>query len=167
LTEFFGKVVFRNDVAFEGRPTFNKDTAGFAQVKNGQQRVTINFEKEYEQIPVVTANITFDQVENPQELEQQLFAADIRYLITERSNKGFTIVLNKPAPMDLKFSWMAIAVSNAKTFESSESPQNTESDSSLDKQSLPQSTEAAQPQVKPTGEPTVGTNSSEFKEVAN
>ncbi len=40
----------------------------------------------------------------------------ISYVVTNKSKTGFTIVLNKPAPQDIKFSWVALAVKSAVTF---------------------------------------------------
>jgi hypothetical protein len=42
----------------------------------------------------------------------------VRFLITGKSEKGFTILLNKPAPMDIPFSWTAFAVKNPKIWNS-------------------------------------------------
>src|SRR5207249_4556352 len=57
IAEFFDNVVFHIDVRFEGRPAFNKDTAGHAVIKAGCNEVTITFEKEYANFPVVTASV--------------------------------------------------------------------------------------------------------------
>jgi hypothetical protein len=122
---FTGTIVFEGDIFFAGRPVFNADTAGFAKIKEGDSQVEITFEKEYGAVPVVNANMTFDEVvlpdgtiQDPIEQETQVLVADMSYIVSRRTTKGFTIVLNKPAVSDLSFSWVAIAVKDAKTFES-------------------------------------------------
>jgi len=51
LATFFDNVVFKKDVTFEGRPTFNNDTAGFAVIKKGDTKVDITFVKAYDSTP--------------------------------------------------------------------------------------------------------------------
>ena len=43
------------------------------------------------------------------------FESDVKYIVTKKNTKGFTIVLNQKAPRELSFSWVAIAVNGAKT----------------------------------------------------
>lgn len=118
IATFFGEVVFRGDVNFLGRPTFNKDTAGFALIKKDQNQVQVQFEKEYANQPVITVNIAFDEADGSKE---GVLSSDVRYLVQQGSAKGFTILLNKPATEDLKFSWIALAVKDGKNFESQQS----------------------------------------------
>ena len=51
-----------------------------------------------------------------QALAQSLFNNDIRYVVINKTIDGFSIYLNKPAPEDVTFSWIALAVKGAKTF---------------------------------------------------
>src|SRR5439155_11302788 len=51
-----------------------------------------------------------------------VFENDIRFLVARKTTKGFIIQLNKPAPQDLTFDWIALAVKNAKNFESIANP---------------------------------------------
>jgi hypothetical protein len=53
---------------------------------------------------------------------QNVFDNNLEFVITDKSEQGFTIVLNKPAPVDVNFSWIALAVRGAKLF-SSKDPQ--------------------------------------------
>ncbi|MBI4058031.1 hypothetical protein HY405_01825, partial [Candidatus Microgenomates bacterium] len=124
LTDFIGNVIFNGDVTFLGRPTFNKDTAGFALIKKDSDKVDISFEKEYANIPIVNISATLDfdgsqatpeQKATQEALESKILNGDIRYLVTNRTTKGFTIKLNKPAHEDLTFSWVALVVQDAKT----------------------------------------------------
>jgi hypothetical protein len=120
--QFDSSVAFREDVLFEGRPTFNSDSAGFATIKKGDSEVEVTFAKEYTSTPVVTAGIALDANKDEQvqaALEEAVLKGDVRLVVTKRGTKGFTIKLNKPATVDLAFSWTAIAVKDAKTYESS------------------------------------------------
>lgn len=107
--EFFDNVIFHGDVFFAGRPTFNKDTAGFAYVKTGQSEVEVNFDKEYAAEPVVTASIN---------LVGNINVNDIPgYAIYDLSTRSFKIKLSRAAGSDLGFSWIALAVKDAKSVE--------------------------------------------------
>jgi len=105
---------FLSDAVFFGRPYFNSDTAGFAMIKKGAKSVDIVFEREYLEQPVVNANISVEASDSIS--EEEIFAQNIQYLVIKKTTKGFTIILNKPAPEDIRFSWIALAVKNPKTF---------------------------------------------------
>lgn len=124
-----------SDTEFIGRPYFTKDTAGFAVVKAGSREVEVTFDREYLEQPIVNTTISFDAASStdstgsPQaatstmpvggnNIEEQIFSNDVRFLVTNKSEKGFTILLNKPAPTDVPFSWTALAVKSAKVFSS-------------------------------------------------
>ena len=91
--------------------------------------VEVVFEKEYNATPLVNISITLDnsvdekasqpaqllQEASQSALEKQVLEGDIRYIVTRRTNKGFTVKLNKPAPSDLQFSWSVLAVKDVKT----------------------------------------------------
>ena len=122
LAYFFGEVVFKGAVRFQGRPTFNQDTAGFALIRQGAQEVAVGFEKEYTQVPIVTVSTTFVFDENKasdeeKQAQQQLEQAtlDIHPIVTNQTVGGFTVKLNKRAPEDLRVSWAAVAVEDART----------------------------------------------------
>lgn len=129
IADFFGLVIFHDDVSFQGRPTFNNDTAGLAIIKAGSDHVEVKFTKEYDEAPVVSANVVLDQVtkspsqsdadqENRQkELEQKMLNNGISYLITRRTNRGFMIRLGKPMDHDITFSWTALSVEKPEVFE--------------------------------------------------
>ncbi len=127
-------ISFQNDVLFIGRPYFTTDTAGFALIKQGAQSVDVTFDKEYLEQPIINASITLNddpslktetdqqkiQTLRDQQVQaaQNLFASAIQYIVINKSEKGFTIVLNKPLTQDINFSWIALAVKSAKTFSS-------------------------------------------------
>jgi hypothetical protein len=141
ISSITGLLSFNDDVEFFGTPYFTSDTAGFAVIAPGAQSVEVVFSREYLVQPIVNASISFEQevdlsqitddgVRRALELaavgEAQSFLTNgISYVITNKSNYGFTIVLNKPAPSQVKFSWTAFAVRNATTFMSLEPSSNT------------------------------------------
>jgi hypothetical protein len=118
-----GLLGLMGDVLYFGRPYFNSDTAGFAEIKTGQNMVDVEFEREYLDQPIVNTSISINtstpnsQMSNT-EIAQQIFDSDIRFVVINKSEKGFTIMLNKPAPFEINFSWIALAVNGAKTFTS-------------------------------------------------
>lgn len=121
VSNFFAQVIFKEDVIFEGRPTFNSDTGGSAIVKKDSDRVEVVFDKEYEKTPVISANITFDQKKNidgsikdTKELEQKILEKGYSFVVVSKSAKGFTIVLNKRAEDDIEFSWIALSIKETK-----------------------------------------------------
>ncbi|MEK7549151.1 MAG: hypothetical protein AAB496_01525, partial [Patescibacteria group bacterium] len=112
-----------DDVEFRGRPTFNKDTAGVALIKKDATTASVVFEKEYETAPIVNASVSLDfdtdgktdeEKRIQEELEQKVLDGDIRYIITKKTKKGFTIKLSKKVDVDLGFSWIALAVKDGK-----------------------------------------------------
>ncbi len=112
ISDFFGNVVFHNDTSFQGRPTFNSDSAGFAVIKQGAQLVNIVFDKEYENSPVVTASISLP---TGNDATESAALASGQYAVTKRTTKGFTIKLASPAAEDTTFSWSAVSIKDAKT----------------------------------------------------
>jgi hypothetical protein len=106
------------DVTFFGRPYFTGDTAGSAIVKKGAKIVTIKFDKDYIETPIVSATIALESASTSDALEESIFSSDIRYIVTRKDVHGFTILLNKPAPEDISFSWIALATKNQKLFTS-------------------------------------------------
>ncbi|MBI5729301.1 MAG: hypothetical protein HY983_03635, partial [Candidatus Magasanikbacteria bacterium] len=111
-----------SDTVFFGRPYLNSDSAGFVLMVSGTQFADVAFEREYLDQPVVNATISLDATSTTSTVlaavgltpEEAIFASDIRYLITKKSVKGFTILLNKLAPTDIMFNWLAFAVKNPK-----------------------------------------------------
>ena len=128
LVTFLSNVIFRGKVTFEETPTFNKDTAGFAVIAKGSDKVEVVFEKEYAQTPLVNITITLDpsdtlgtgDLEVQEALERKVLDSDIRYIVNKNTAKGFTIKLNKNISEDIRFSWTALAVKDAKTVMSAE-----------------------------------------------
>ncbi len=102
LGEFFGNVIFHADVTFLGRPTFNKDTAGQALIKQGDSQVSIDFKKEYTSKPVVNVSVNMEGTVKPDEIP--------RFAVYDLSAKGFKIKLSQAVNFDLNFSWIALAI---------------------------------------------------------
>lgn len=107
LATFFGDTLFKGNVVFVGHAAFSKDMVGTAVIKKDSTSIEVKFAKEYDQVPGVNVTIS---LEATPELEQQVFANDLKYLVTNKTTKGFTILLNKPATTDIAFSWMALGV---------------------------------------------------------
>ncbi len=108
--EFFGKAFFHGDVAFLGQPTFNKDTAGHALIKQDATEVNIDFNKEYARKPVVNISVNLSGTVKPDEVPA--------YSVYDLSTKGFKIKLSRPAGFDLDFSWIALGVNEDNESES-------------------------------------------------
>lgn len=112
VATFFKSVVIKGDVEIEGHLKLGKDTAGTVIIENGKKSVDIKFDKEYEELPVVTASIISDK--NNDELDdeelEKIFLKNQKFIITKRSTKGFTIQLMNPADENLEFSWMAVQI---------------------------------------------------------
>lgn len=136
FVEFLGKVIFRDNVEFEGQVAFNSDTAGYAKILKGQKFVDIIFDKEYENQPVINVSPTVEKLTEEEfarliekefciELEgievcqdkitDLLLSDEIKYVVQDENTKGFRIFINDFAPIDVKFSWKATAVKNVKT----------------------------------------------------
>jgi hypothetical protein len=112
LTEFWDKVLFKGEVGFEKTPVFNKEMAGFAVIDAGETGVEVKFDQAYAETPVVNVTMV---VEDGQ--EQPVLDQNYVYFVTKKSTDGFTIRLNKPAADKVQFSWSALAVKDAKTYE--------------------------------------------------
>ncbi|MBX4195607.1 hypothetical protein KW796_01465 [Candidatus Parcubacteria bacterium] len=110
------------DVNFFGRPYFTSDTAGSAIIKKGAKTVEIIFDKEYIDTPIVSSTIALESASTSEAQEEEIFTQDIRFIVSRKSVHGFTIILNKPAPNDIGFSWIALAVKDSKLFTSREIP---------------------------------------------
>jgi hypothetical protein len=147
-SEFVAETLFEGPVTFKISPLFNKDTAGFALIKKDQRLVEIVFEREYEQAPIVSANPVWEIDEASLDTLSELgvlIAPKQEYIVANVSSKGFTIVLEEPALLDLKFTWTAIAVKEAKTFESNQTPYPTATPSPT-----PSETPTSSPSPSPT-----------------
>lgn len=134
LVSFLADTVFQGKVTFETAPTFGADTAGFATIEKGRKKVRVTFARAYEKQPIVTvamtrdrsvllddnadADLVADVAAVEKDFAETFFDAGVQYLVTERDRTGFTILLSKDAPINLSFSWVAIAAEGAKTFES-------------------------------------------------
>ncbi len=125
------QIALLSDTLFIGRPYFNNDTGGFALIPAGATYVDVVFEKEYLEQPVVNATVSLEELERGSDggvdteiierlKEVKLLGSDIKYIVSKKSVKGFRISLNKPLDEDLRFSWIALAVKDAKTFSSKE-----------------------------------------------
>jgi hypothetical protein len=123
-TEFVKNVEFKSQVTFDVPPLFNNDTAGFAVVKRDTEVVEIKFSTPYISTPVVSTTITFDKEKVSEGAEpksfdaQNFFNQDLKFVVADKDENGFKIILNKKPTQDIKFSWTAFAVKDPKIFES-------------------------------------------------
>ena len=101
LVTFLDRTIFKQEVSFEERATFNNDTAGFATIRTNETEVKVKFTKPYADKPVV--NLT---------VKNGLF---IDYAYKDLDEDGFTIVLSQPTEEDVEFAWSAVAVKDVKT----------------------------------------------------
>ncbi len=121
IAEFIDKTVFRNDVEFAGRVenkgtvTFNSDTAGYAVIKSGKNKVDVVFKNEYTTTPIITATL------------RSAVKLDW-YRVTDESTKGFTIEIDPEKEKDIKFAWTAVMVSDAEETKSEESKGDSDDD---------------------------------------
>jgi fibronectin-binding autotransporter adhesin len=139
VSDFFGNVIFHSDVTFSNSPVYNSDTAGIAIIKKGSDHVDVTFSKPYDQAPMINASITVNQItpspsetqdeiqQQQNEIEKMLLADDIRFVITNKTANGFTLLLSQPANEDIAFSWLAIEVQNPVIFQSDEQNQPSSS----------------------------------------
>lgn len=104
---FKGKVRFNQEAILADRLIYeNKDVAGYAVIKSGGNKVRVEFEKEHSDTPLV------------QVTPYGLY--DVEYAVIDTSPKGFTIMIEPTATEDTSFSWMVLAVKDARTHEGSE-----------------------------------------------
>ncbi|MBP9697665.1 MAG: hypothetical protein KBD65_00510 [Candidatus Moranbacteria bacterium] len=133
LASFLDRTIFKGSVSFEKAPIFASDTAGFALIVQDAKRVRVIFDTPYEKQPIVAVSLTREEsplLEGADDdlkkdialLEEEyvgaVFKENVRYVVTEKSANGFTIVLSEKAERDLQFSWVALSVDKAKSFSS-------------------------------------------------
>ncbi len=119
LSSISGAISVGSEILFIGRPYFNADSGGFVVVPPGQKNVAVEFQHEYLEQPVVNATLSLEttstlSADEAAALEEIIFTEDIRYIIIKKTTRGFTLHLSKPAPFELTFSWIALAVKNAR-----------------------------------------------------
>jgi hypothetical protein len=110
-------IAMLSDVDFFGRPYFTSDTGGTAVIKGGAKTVDVVFDREYVATPIVNASMVFGTSTEDADIEA-IFEKGVRFVVTNRTEKGFTIRINTNLEEDVEFSWTAIAVKDAKVFTS-------------------------------------------------
>ncbi|MBI5613327.1 collagen-like protein, partial [Candidatus Gottesmanbacteria bacterium] len=178
VVEFISSVIFRGKTTFVGKVEFNKDTAGYAQIKKGDRFVDVRFEHEYTSEPVVNATTLMPRLTDAQyqeyvangvcatsktkeecaeQLTATIFLSNMKYVIAGRTTQGFMIILDKPAPLDISFSWTAFAITDANTFQSASGAPNAPvpvAPTVSPTPSGPSGSSATSPQVQSTPAPT-------------
>ena len=137
LTEFMGNVIFSEDVRFDGRVTFNPDTAGYATLQKDEKSVGVRFVESYEALPVIQATLVSEPLSSEEyadnvasgycedlerdacqeKVDLEIMSANVQYVVSGQSKEGFKIVLKKKAVRDYTFSWTAIAAKDRKSAE--------------------------------------------------
>lgn len=101
-TYFTETVDFFADVSFAGRVNHaDRDSAGFAVIQSGQEKVAVEFEKPFVEKPIVTIT--------PEDYLG-------KYTLIDSGEKGFVLVINRAQKRDVKFNWQAFAVQDPKVF---------------------------------------------------
>ncbi|KKT77005.1 MAG: Kelch repeat type 1-containing protein, partial [Microgenomates group bacterium GW2011_GWB1_44_8] len=100
LVSFIGDVIFKGKVTFNNPPSFTENTAGVATIPNLAQSTDVVFTQPYDQVPIVVVSLMAN--------DQAKIPSDIQVAVINLSNTGFTVALNKPAPTDLVYNWVAI-----------------------------------------------------------
>lgn len=139
VSHFLGEVVFRDAVSFEKAPTFSGDTAGYLSVSKGTKSIQVTFENEYTDTPVITASLVSSLLSDEdydrllkadycnkdtskeicqEKIDLELIKNKPEFIVTNRSTKGFTILLMKEAEIDYSISWTALAVKKVSSSES-------------------------------------------------
>jgi hypothetical protein len=113
LSSISDYLMLMSDTEFIGRPYFTVDTAGFAVIGAGARSVDVVFERDYLETPIINTTMSANEVDI-----DSLFAGGVSYALTNRSVSGFSIKINKDAPVDIMFNWTAFAVKSPKTFTS-------------------------------------------------
>ena len=109
---------FDSDINFIGRPYLNSDSGGIAVIHKGSRKVNVVFERSYIDTPVVSATLSLDGTLSSSQIDN-IVLDKVTYMVIERSSSGFSILLSNPAPEDLSFSWIALAIKNMKVSDSS------------------------------------------------
>lgn len=184
VVEYLKEVIYSGRVTFKGNVQFNRDTAGRAVIKKGQRFVDITFTNEYDATPIVNANVIIPTMTESKRLQfvtegvcaasatmeecsdtvvANIFNSNIKVAVTAQTKQGFMILLDKVAPVDLSFSWTAIAVNDAATFTSDDGEGNV---AGVEAPVMPTPTDTAQHSsnpgvpvttVEPTAAPTTVT----------
>jgi hypothetical protein len=133
-----GMLTLTGDMTFIGRPYLNADAGGFAVIRTGDRQADVVFDKEYLAMPTINATVTFEEVlDNPDTYEvdealinrnkvEAYLAHTPTYVVYNKSVRGFSILLSEPVPYNLRFSWSAQAIKDAKVVLSSPEPVVTE-----------------------------------------
>ncbi len=155
-------IMFMDDTSFIGRPYFSSDTAGFAVIKTGDRKVTVEFDDEYLSQPIVNASVSMEQDDTinkapdidlsvlkdaEEQAAQDYLDSGVSFVIVHKNTKGFTIMLSRSASQDIKFSWIALAVKGAKISLSNsndETPSDTNSSTNDDSTSIPANEESGE-----------------------
>jgi len=94
------KIEFSQSIKFQDKINLNKDQAGVAKIIAGANKVSILYDKEYEEIPIAVATL---KLKEPTETQ-------LNYYVSEETLKGFSIYVNPIQNKDIEFNWHAFGV---------------------------------------------------------
>ncbi len=106
---FFDDVVFKGKVRFDNNVQFASNAAGAASISQGTKKVKVTFTKKFDNEPLINTTLTVDGTDTE---KQAILNSGYVVAVTDKSETGFTIILNKAAEQDLKFNWSAVQVGN-------------------------------------------------------
>lgn len=96
---FESKVVFNNEVEFNGHITVDQDTAGTITIATGTTSTIVRFIKPYNTVPKIMAVLNDD--------DDSTF---MNWKIKDKTTSTFMIVLDKTTEKNVSFDWFAVAV---------------------------------------------------------
>jgi hypothetical protein len=102
---FSGLIRYEGSTEFSGDVSFGSDTAGIAVIPKWVTIVDVPFEREYLMAPIVTITLRI-----PTATDSAFLSEGVKAAVAETTTRGFSIVLDGPAPRDLEYNWVAIAV---------------------------------------------------------
>ena len=110
---FLGSTSFKDNVLFGKRPTFNRDTAGYVTIPTGQENVRVSFKSIYDTKPIVVSSVV--SIDEATASANILVQNGYQFIVSDITNEGFTVKLNKQANRDIVFSWIAFSAGDIDT----------------------------------------------------
>jgi hypothetical protein len=95
---------------------------GLAVIEQGAQQVDIAFDAPYVGTPVVNTSLSLDASTTDAEL-QSIMGSSVKFAVVNRTSNGFSILLSEPAPENMTFSWIALAIKDMKIWDSASTTQ--------------------------------------------
>lgn len=100
-TKFYGAAEFNEQVALRNKINVGEDSAGKIKLSAGQTKVSVQFQKEYSESPIVTST--------PLGL-----MGGRTYAVVNITKNGFEIEISSALSTDIEFNWIALGVTTDK-----------------------------------------------------